>query len=186
MTALTDRRVLRNLAFYAVAAAGAWGLTKWLAGLLTLSPYLPGFVLVSVLLLAPVVALLTSRQLAEAVGGRKAAGVFANAVVAAAVLVLLFNGKDLGAATVAVTVTDEDGEIVERVIPKAAFREHIALFFFEAETDDSAAQALQFGVPIALIYDLYQDLFFDLRAPGHFREDLRRVAVGYGPAIGRA
>jgi tetratricopeptide (TPR) repeat protein len=99
--------------------------------------------------------------------------VSANVAVATLALLALFGGKDLGAATVAVTLTDEEGHQVARVIPKAEFRKRLAIFYFDPETGDSLAHTLAYGIPEALAVDLWQDLFVDLRMPGNFRDRLR-------------
>jgi len=169
-------RTLAIVGGYAAAAIAAWLATQIVVDRLALSPHLPDFVLALLAFLLPAVVVI-----AYALGGgarwqaAQTAGVSANVVVAVLALVVLFGGKDLGAATVAVTVTDEDGNTVERVIPKAAFRKRIALFYFDADPADSTARWLGYGIVQALVTDLFQDMYIDQRVPVHFRERLREA-----------
>ncbi|MBT8395964.1 MAG: tetratricopeptide repeat protein, partial [Gemmatimonadetes bacterium] len=98
-----------------------------------------------------------------------------NLVALAAVLAVMFTGKDLGAATTTVTVTDEEGVATERVIPKTAFRKRIAVFFFDAAEEDTAAAWLQIGLPSAINTDLSQDYFIDVDSPPEFGDRLREA-----------
>jgi tetratricopeptide (TPR) repeat protein/tRNA A-37 threonylcarbamoyl transferase component Bud32 len=170
-------RALGIVGAYAVAAIAAWLGTEILVDRLALSPHLPGFVLAVLGFLLPAVVLVAY---AAGSGGtrwraQQTVGVSANVAVAILALVVLFGGKDLGAATVAVTVTDEDGNTVQRVIPKAEFRKRIALFYFDADPSDSTARWLGYGLVAALSTDLFQDMYIDQRVPLHFRERLREA-----------
>jgi tetratricopeptide (TPR) repeat protein/tRNA A-37 threonylcarbamoyl transferase component Bud32 len=169
-------RALAIVGGYAVAAIAALLATEIIVDRLALSPHLPGFVLAVLGFLLPAVVVV-----AYVLGGggrwraAQTAGVSANVVVAILALVVLFGGKDLGAATVAVTVTDEDGNTVERVIPKAEFRKRIALFCFDADPSDSTARWLGYGLVTALSLDLFQDMYIDQRLPPQFRDRLREA-----------
>lgn len=57
-------------------------------------------------------------------------------------LILVFSGKDLRATSSLVTLEDEDGHMVDRVVPKSEFRNKIMLFFLENEADDTALNRL--------------------------------------------
>ncbi|HET7040269.1 MAG TPA: protein kinase, partial [Gemmatimonadales bacterium] len=172
---LLSGRVLAIVAGYALFTVLGWLAARWMADRFALSPYLPRFVLAALAFLLPAVV-----AVAYIVGNRGTrwraaftAGVSANLAAAVAALALLFGGKDLGAATTSVTLTDEEGNRVERVIPKGEFRKRIALFYFDAPAEDTAAVALSYAIPDAIGIDLLQDLFVDLRTPGHFRDRLR-------------
>jgi tetratricopeptide (TPR) repeat protein/tRNA A-37 threonylcarbamoyl transferase component Bud32 len=169
-------RALGIVGVYAVAAISAWLATEILVDRLALSPHLPDFVLAVLGFLLPAAAVV-AYVLGDGARWRAAqtAGVSANVAVAILALVVLFGGKDLGAATVAVTVTDEDGNTVERVIPKAEFRKRIALFYFDADPSDSTARWLGYGLVAALSIDLFQDMYIDQRVPLHFRDRLREA-----------
>jgi tetratricopeptide (TPR) repeat protein len=170
-------RVLGIMTAYVVAAILAWLGVSVVADRLALSPHLPRFVLAFLAFLLPAVAVVAYTMGNGGTRWRAAqtAGVSANVVAAALALVLLFGGKDLGAATVAVTLTDEDGNVVERVIPKAEFRKRITVFYFDADESDARAHWLGYGIPAALTIDLHQNLFIDQRGPGQYRDPLREA-----------
>jgi tetratricopeptide (TPR) repeat protein len=177
LAGLLRPRALAMLVGYLALTVAAWLGTGWLADRFALSPHLPGFVLAVLGLLIPGVVLA-----AAVVGNRDhrwatahTAGLSANLAIAALALLVLFRGKDLGAATMAVTVTDEEGKRVERVIPKGEFRKRVAIFYFDADPADSVARMLAYAIPDALSVDLLQDLFVDVRQPGQFRDRLREA-----------
>jgi tetratricopeptide (TPR) repeat protein len=89
-------------------------------------------------------------------------GIPVNLMGAIVLLFFLFYGKDLGAIQKSVMLEDEEGNKIERVIPKAEFRRRIALFFFENESLDTTTNWLQYAVPEMLRFDLAQDLFFNV------------------------
>lgn len=84
-----------------------------------------------------------------------------NFIAAAALLFFIFHNKDLGATTKKVTFENEQGQTVQRVIPKSAFRKKIALFFFDNAAGDSTLDWLTYGITKALAYDLMQDIYLD-------------------------
>jgi tetratricopeptide (TPR) repeat protein/tRNA A-37 threonylcarbamoyl transferase component Bud32 len=184
LAGLLSGRVLAIVTGYALVTVLAWVATRWMADRFALSPHLPGFVLAALGFLLPGVV-----AVAYIVGNRDsrwraahAAGLSANLAAAVVALVLLFGGKGLGAATMSVTLTDEDGKSVQRVIPKAEFRKRVALFYFDADPSDSLARELAYGIPDALGTDLLQDLFIDVRTPAYFRDRLR--AAGHHDLTG--
>jgi tetratricopeptide (TPR) repeat protein len=86
-------------------------------------------------------------------------GVGANLAASAALLIFLFSGKSLGAATTTVTLKNEEGLSVERVIPKNEFVKRIAVFFFDNKTKDPSQNWIQYAIPMLLHFDLLQDHF---------------------------
>ena len=181
---LLGARALMILAGYLVFAAGAWLLTQALVSRFALSPILPRFVLIGLALLVPTIMALAYTLSERGARWRAAhvAGASANLAGAAVALFLLFGDKDLGATTRAVTLTDEEGKSIQRVIPKAEFRKRIALFYFDADPRDSIARNLGYGIPEALFIDLLQDLNMDVRTPDNFRDRLR--AAGHHDLTG--
>ncbi|HEX9885438.1 MAG TPA: tetratricopeptide repeat protein, partial [Longimicrobiales bacterium] len=175
---LLRRRVPQVTAIYLGASWGLIQFVDFVAQRYALSPHLTDLAIILPLLLLPSVVLVTYFHgapgkdqwvLAERVG------VPVNVIVAAAVMVLFVRGKDLGAATTTVTVTDEDGVEVERVIPKSEFRKRLSLFYFDAPAGDTAAAWLQYGLTNAIASDLSQDHFIDLRVPALFADRLREA-----------
>jgi len=181
MTLVKDllRRRLPQVAALYIGAS--WGLLEFV-DLITqrfaLSPHLVDLALVGPLLLLPSVILMTYFHGApgqdEWVRAEKI-GIPVNLVLAGLFLVLFFQGKDLGAATTTVVVTDEEGVEAERVVPKTEFRRRITVYFFDAEPADTAATWLQYGLPVALLTDLSQDQFIDFRVPILFSDRLREA-----------
>lgn len=87
-------------------------------------------------------------------------GIAVNLVVAAVVLALAFSGTDLGAAVTRVSVQNEDGETIERAIPRAETQAAA----FPVDTgpglgEDDAQVA--FVASEALTFDWLPDDFFD-------------------------
>ena len=87
-------------------------------------------------------------------------GIPANLALCGLVLWVGFADKDLGRMTTAVTVTGEDGEVIEREIVRPEFRKSVALFPFDlgpgTGEDDTWLASL---VPFALELDLLADDF---------------------------
>ncbi|MGB2763828.1 MAG: protein kinase [Candidatus Aminicenantaceae bacterium] len=164
---LWRRHVPQILGIYIIAAKAIVELVKWLVSRYALSPNLPDFSLVALLSMIPAVTVLAyfhgRRSRAKWIKAEKII-IPANLLVSAVLLIFLFYGKDLGAATQTVTYTDEEGQTVERVIPKSEFRKKVALCYFDNESGDSALDWLQYGIVKALRIDLVQDLYLNVGA----------------------
>ncbi len=89
-------------------------------------------------------------------------GVPINLIITIALLFFIFQGRELGATTTTVTVIDENGEQIERVVPKSEFRKKVALFAFENETGDNSNDWLRRAIPVMVNYDLSQDMYLDI------------------------
>ncbi|UCC73855.1 MAG: tetratricopeptide repeat protein [Gemmatimonadota bacterium] len=109
-------------------------------------------------------------------------GIPMNLLVCAALVAFLFSGKDLGAATMTVSVEDEEGQTVERVIPKSEFRKKVVLFPFENTSGDSALDWLQYGMPLGVWDDLRQDMF--VSATDGLRSREQMTEAGYADGLG--
>ncbi|UCG85396.1 MAG: protein kinase [Gemmatimonadota bacterium] len=179
---LVRRRVPHVLGAYVLAAIFVVLAVDFAVNRFVLSPHLTNFVLVGLASLLPAVALIAYDRglLASARSRALKLGVVANLVVTAAVLWLAFGAKDLGAATRRVVVQDEDGNSVERVVPKSAFRKRLAMYPFANEARDSATDWLQYGIPLATGIDLAQDLFIHITEASHMGEDFRRSGYPTG------
>ncbi|WP_419858182.1 tetratricopeptide repeat protein [Candidatus Palauibacter irciniicola] len=178
---LMERRVPHMLALY---AGGSWALiefTGFLVDEFLLSPHWTRVVMTALLLLVPSVAMLAwfhGRRGRDDVPLTEKIGIPANLAVAAVALFLLFGGRDLGAATTAVSVETEDGETVERVIPKTEFRKRAALFPFDAGPGLGEDEAwLTYAAPTALELDLAADDFFEAVAPSEFAHRLFELGL---------
>ena len=88
-------------------------------------------------------------------------GIPANVAFCAALLWVVFADTDLGAATTAVTVETEDGEVIERAVAKAEFRKRTALFPLDAGPGiEEGEDWVAYAVPLSLEWDLLPDDFF--------------------------
>jgi tetratricopeptide (TPR) repeat protein len=184
MTLVKDlfrRRVPQVFAIYLGASWGIVEFVDFITQRFALSPHLIDLALVGPLLLLPSVILVTYFHGApgqDQWAPLEKIGIPANLVMAVLFLVVFFQGKDLGAATTTVVVTDEEGVEAERVVPKTEFRKRLTVYFFDAEPEDTAATWLQYGLPMAVLTDLAQDQFIDLRAPILFSDRLREAGFG--------
>ncbi len=149
--------------------AAGWGLvefTNYLVDRYVLSPYLPDLALLTWALMVPTVLMLAyfhGRPGRDAWTSLEKVGIPANVILAGALLLYSFAGKDLGAATIAVTLEDETGTSVERIVPKSEFRKRAALFYFDNQSADTAFDWLQYGLVFALYNDLRQDQFISVQ-----------------------
>jgi Flp pilus assembly protein TadD len=184
MRKLLERRVPQIVGLY---LAGSWGFVQfvdWAVHQYALSPDIVNFVVTLLLLLLPSVAWLAWRHGApgkDRWGAKDGGVIFANLVAAAGVLVLAFAGRELGAATTLKLVEDDEGNVVERAVPKAAFRRALLGFRFENASGDPDLDWLRRGFDLAISFDIGQDPFVRYTLETHpFVEDLLGEA-GIGP-----
>ena len=173
-----DPRMLAALGGYVVTAIAAVAAMKWVAGKYLLSAQLPWVVGVAMLSFLPAAAVLAWR-LTGSPGGlwRRVARVAlpVNVVGAIALLFVLFGSSDLGAATIAVSVRNEMGDLINRDIPKSAYRRRVALFPVENRSQDPELDWIQRAVPAAVSVDLDQDPFVRALESADFRERLEEA-----------
>jgi tetratricopeptide (TPR) repeat protein len=172
---LVDRRVPQYLAIYLGASWATVEFFAFLEDRFLLSPHLTNLVLAGLVLLLPSVVLVTyfhGRRGPDDWSPFEKAFVPLNLLVTIVILFAGFTGKDLGAVTTRVTVEDEQGNVLERVVPKSEFRKRVALFPLEARSNDPAGEWIGGAVMAALSMDLFQDMFLDLRTPATFQEEL--------------
>ncbi len=162
MRQLLNRRVPQIAGAYLAASWILLEFTDWAVGQYALSPALTNFVVTTLLLLLPTVLVLAWRHGAPGEDGwtkTDAAVIGLNLVAAGGILMLAFSGQELGAATTVRLLEDDDGNTVERVIPKAAFRRDVLVWDFDNESGDPELDWLRSGLWMGLVTDLYQDLF---------------------------
>lgn len=180
---LWKRRVLQVLLIYIALA--------WLVRLgvnlvsekMLWSPYLVDLTWIVLLSMIPTVVLISYfHGQGKTSGWHKAEliGLPANLLITVIVVFILFNGRDLGATTTTVTLENEQGEKIERVVPKNEFRKRIAIFFFKNNSENNELDWLQFAIPNLLDHDLSQDLFIDARTPYEFYGKLRDAGFSRG------
>jgi tetratricopeptide (TPR) repeat protein/TolB-like protein len=168
---LLQRRVPQILGIYLAGHFVIIKLMEWLVRRYPLSPHLPIFSLVVLSSIIPTILLLAyfhGRPGRYPWGWIEKIGIPVNLLVSAGLLFVLFQGKDLGATTTSISYTDEEGQTVERVIPKSEFRKKVALFFFDNESGDSTLDWLQYGIPDMVGYDLSQDIYLEITSGYNF------------------
>jgi len=108
-----------------------------------------------------------------------------NIIAAVLVLIIVFKGKDLGAIATKVTIQNEDGENIEKLLVKNEYRKKILIFNVENISGDTALDYLQYGIPRMTEYDLSQDLLitpiFIMELPGFYTE---LIESGYPEGTG--
>ncbi|MCK4677625.1 MAG: tetratricopeptide repeat protein [Bacteroidales bacterium] len=180
---LWNRRVFQISAIYLFSA---WIIKQAVAAMVSrymLSPYLTDLSWVIFLSLIPTVLLLAYFH-----GRRKTSkwtqveriGLPLNAVLTILLLVFIFKGKDLGAVTTTVTMENEEGEKIERIVLKSEFRKKAALFFFNNESKNPEYDWLQYCITIMTGYDLSQDIFIEPATAFGFIEKLKGAGFDDG------
>jgi tetratricopeptide (TPR) repeat protein len=162
MRELFRRRVPQIVGAYLATSWILLEFTDWAVNQYALSPNLTNFVVTGLLLLLPAVAILAWRH--GAPGEDKwtridGAVIGLNLMLAGGVLAMVFSGKELGAATTVRLLEDDDGNTVERVIPKAEFRRNVLVWDFDNESGDPELDWLRAALWMGVAQDLYQDLW---------------------------
>jgi tetratricopeptide (TPR) repeat protein len=174
---LLERRVPQVLAIYAGAG---WGIVQFISFIedrYGLSPHWTDITLLGLALLLPGVILFTythGRPGRDAWTRAEKIGIPLNVLGALLVLTAVFASKDLGAVTAAVQLKDESGQTVERAVPKASYRKRILLYNLDGPGQDTAVAWLRYGLPVAVITDLAQNMFLDVNPVALFQEKLRQ------------
>ena len=181
---LLQRRVLQILGVYFAASWAVIQFVDWLVSRYPVSPHLPDFSLAVLVSMIPTIFLLAyfhGKPGRDQWTRVEKIGIPVNLLAAVVLLFFIFKGKDLGAATKTVTLQDEEGKTIERVIPKTEFRKRVAMFYFDNQTGDSTLNWLQYGIALALDFDLAQDLYMDV-ARTRFHEKIKEA--GFPDGVG--
>ncbi len=161
---LIERRVPQIVAIYVAACWGFVEFADFIVEEFLLSPHWTRVVLIGSVLLLPSVLMLAwfhGKAGPDRMVKAEKIGIPANVAFCAALLWVVFADTDLGAATTAVTVETEDGEVIERAVAKAEFRKRAALFPLDAGPGLEEGEAwVAYSVPLALEWDLVPDDFF--------------------------
>jgi tetratricopeptide (TPR) repeat protein len=185
MTHLLERRVPQILGLYLGASWVTIEFVSLLVDRFALSPHLIEFSLVILGSLIP-----TALMLAYFHGkpGRndwallEKVGIPVNLLSAVVLVFFVFSDKHLGAATTRLVLENEEGGTVERVIPKSEFRKKLIAFNFDNRSGDPDLDWLQFGLNLALLIDVQQDLYISIGNYGRAQEELERA--GYEEGVG--
>jgi len=183
---LWQRRVPQIFIIYLGAC---WAIIEFVSSLLVdrylLSPHLIDFSIVALLSLIPSILLLSyfhGKPGKDEWTKFEKIGIPVNIILVIFILFFTFQGKDLGAITKTINVENEEGEQIERVIPKSEFRKSIGIFFFENVSADSTLDWLQYGISDMLRYDLLQDIFLNIEWGEDFYEEMEKA--GFSEGIG--
>lgn len=166
MKDLLQRRVPQILGIYLGSSWAIIEFLDWLINQFSISPHLPRFVLLCLVSMIPTVLMIAyyhGKPGKDEWTKAEKVGIPTNVVAAILMLFFVFSGKDLGATTSLVTLEDDEGQVIERVIPKSEFRKKIMLFFLENETGDTALNWLSYGITDMLHMDLLQDIYMEIK-----------------------
>ena len=164
---LLDRRLPQILGIYLGACWAVVQFVDFLVNRYVLSPNLTEVAIVVLISFIPTIMLLAyfhGKPGRDRWTRMEKVGIPLNLVLTGTLVFFIFSGQELGAASKTVTVLDEQGNQIERVIPKSQFRKKVALFFFSNETGNSELDWLQYGFVTLLEFDFVQDLFMDIRS----------------------
>ena len=185
MKQLLARRVPQILGIYLGASWVLIEFVSFLVDRFTLSPHLLELCLVVLGAMIPTVFLLAYFHGAPGPNEWATAekiGIPANLLAVAALAVLVFSDKPLGAATERLVLENEEGERIERVVPKSEFRKKVIAFNFENESGNPELDWLQSAVSLALLVDLMQDPFVDISGYEGLQQKLERS--GFPDGVG--
>lgn len=174
---LWQRRFPQTLFIYLGVSLLLVLLTKWFLNTYLLSPYwgdLSWVLLLSLLPSVAVIAYYHGRSGREKWMKAEKVTIPLNLLFTASLLFYSFQGKELGSTTQNITVQDEEGKEIQVVQVKNEFRKRVAFFFFENESNTGADEWLSAGIPVAMEYDLEQDLFFQVRGVYDMVQEIKK------------
>ena len=181
---LIIRRVPQIMGGYLAASWIIIEFIDWLVKRYPLSPHLVEFAMVAMASMIPTVLLLAyyhGKPGPDKWVRIEKIGIPTNLVIAVAILFFVFNGRELGATTTTVTLMNEQGQQVERLIPKSEFRKKVAMFSMENESGDQSIDWLMHAFPNMLQYDLSQDIYVDIKSTYDFYDKIQEA--GFPDAI---
>ncbi len=179
---LWQKKLVQILAFYLLISLLIRYLVSTLVSYFVLSPHITGLVWVVLLSLVPTV-ILVSWFYGEARSKWTAIekiGLPLNLVFTILLVVFMFKGKDLGAATEMKFLKNEQGDTVGRVVGKSEFRKKIALFFFENKSNDKSLNWMQYAIPTILDYDMSQNMFIQAHTASEYIIKLKEAGFYEG------
>lgn len=165
---LLNRRVPQLVGFY---IAGSWGVLQfldWIVGRYLLSPLLVDMALTIIGALLPSIIILAychgspgknMWQRSEKIL------IPINLVLTVILVFTLFNHKNLDSIARRVAVTDESGEMIEKIVPKSGLIKELAVFYFKNLSEKKNLDWLKYGLVNMLEFDLSQDPFVNTKSP---------------------
>ncbi len=181
---LWQRRVIQILGLYIITAVLIRFVVSSLVSSLVLSPHLVSLTWIILISLIPTVGLIAyfHGKSKEKWNRIETIGLPLNMLFTILLVVFLFKGKDLGAATENLVLEDEEGKKIERIVSKSEFRKKIAIFFYENKSEDTSLFWLQYAVPTILDYDLSQNMFIQAHAGTEYMYKFKDA--GYNKGVG--
>jgi len=174
------RKVLQLTGLYILVSFLIVQVISWILNKYLLSPNWFDLTWILLLSLLPSVAFMTYYHGKSGMDKwikREKIFVSANLIVSVVILVFLFQGKDLGATTKVIMTEDEQGNTIERIIPKDDFIKNIAVFDFENRADEEDLEWLSTGLNIAILKDFNQDKFLRVKGTESFYDELKRNKI---------
>ncbi|MEN8224447.1 MAG: tetratricopeptide repeat protein [Bacteroidota bacterium] len=184
LTDLWQRRVIQIAAIYLAVSLLIRMSMQFITMEYMLSPHLVNLVWYVLLSLLPSIILLSYFHGKRGVSKWtrvELVGMPLNLIAAILMIIFVFEGKDLGAMTTKVTVQDEDGMQIEKVLPKNEFRKKIFIFNLENLSGDTSLDYLQYSFPAMTEHDLSQDLL--ITAETSIKLYPKMLDAGYKKAI---
>lgn len=184
---LLQRRVPQILGIYLATSWAIIEFLDWLINQFSISPHLPRFILLTLVSMIPTVILIAyfhGKPGKDEWTRVEKIGIPTNVVVAILMLIFVFQGKDLGATTSLVTLENEEGEVVERVIPKSEFRKKIMVFFLDNASGDTTLNWLSYGITNMLAMDLQQDIYMEVSTGYETASSEKMKEADYGDLTG--
>lgn len=186
---LLRRRVPQILGIYLGTSWAIIEFLDWIISRFPISPHLPDFAMVILASMLPTVLLLAyfhGKPGRDTWTRVEKIGIPTNVLGAVLFLFFLFKGEDLGATTTRVNLIDEEGQSIERIIPKSEFRKKIVLYFMNNESGDTELNWLCYGITDMLSTDLIQDHYIEVKTGYSFSDNSLEKAkeAGYKNLIG--
>ncbi|MBN1340872.1 MAG: tetratricopeptide repeat protein [Bacteroidales bacterium] len=186
LTDLWKRKVIHFMAAYLALFFLIRVLIVNVSGAYSLSPHLirlSGVIMISLLPAVFILSYFHSGRKHKRWSKTEMIGLPANIVFTLLLSGLLFGGKDLGATTKTITLEDEEGRKIERVVLKNEFRKKIAVFFPENQTGNEEYEWLRYGLVTMLEYDLSQDMYMDIQTAFQFKNKMLNAGFDRGISL---
>lgn len=182
---LAERRVPQVLAIYLGAAFGVVQFVDFVGSRYLLPAVWTDVTLLAMVILLPSVMLYTyhhGRPGRDEWHPTEKVVIPLNLVVLLGAVLFVGAGKPLAPTSERITVTDEQGNKREAVVPKKAYRKRVALFEFDNAAGNDAAW-LTFGLPLMTLHDLLQQNFIEPWPSGAMRDVIRQFGYNEGSNI---
>lgn len=157
---LWEKGIVRNLVSYLL---GAWAILQFVDWIVTryhLSSMWTDVILVFFLAMLPSVLLYTyfhNKAKTDTIKRLEKVIIPSNMVLAFGFIFIFFSGKSFGATSNEITVVDEEGETVQRFVPKATFVKRFLFFPTIINSTDQPEDTKRLSIPNLQCYDLEQD-----------------------------